>query len=40
LKTGDTKNAVLNLERALELNKDPQLLKPVLKLLYEAKGVQ
>lgn len=40
LKTGDTKNAVLNLERALELNKDPQLLRPVLKLLYEAKGLQ
>jgi tetratricopeptide (TPR) repeat protein len=40
LKTGDKKNAVLNLERALELNKDPQLFRPILKLLYEAKGVQ
>jgi tetratricopeptide (TPR) repeat protein len=39
-KTGDTKNAVLTLERALELNKDPKLVKDILKILYEAKGVK
>jgi tetratricopeptide (TPR) repeat protein len=35
---GDDKNAVLYLERSLELNKDPLLVKKILKLLYEAKG--
>jgi tetratricopeptide (TPR) repeat protein len=38
--TGDDKNAVLYLERSLELNKDPQLVKKILKILYEAKGVK
>lgn len=37
-KTGDAKNAVLYLEKSLELNKDPQMVKEVLKILYEAKG--
>lgn len=40
LKTGDNKNAVLYLERALALNKDPAMLKEILPLLYEAKGVK
>ena len=40
LKNGDTKNAVQYEERALELNKDPQQVKPILKILYEAKGLQ
>jgi tetratricopeptide (TPR) repeat protein len=39
-KMGDNKNAVLSLEKALELNKDPQLVKLILKLLYEAKEVK
>ena len=39
-KTGDIKNAVLTLERALELNKDPKLVKDILKILYEAKGIK
>ena len=39
-KTGDTKNAIQTLERALELNKDPKLVKDILKILYEAKGVK
>jgi hypothetical protein len=38
LKTGDAKNAIVSLERALELNKDPQAVKPILKILYEAKS--
>lgn len=38
LKTGDVKNAITSLERALELNKDPQAVKPILKILYEAKA--
>jgi thiol-disulfide isomerase/thioredoxin len=38
-KTGDTKNAVRLLERSLELNKDPQLVKPILNVLYQVKGV-
>lgn len=37
LKTGDKKNAVTSLERALELNKDPLAVKGILKILYEAK---
>jgi thiol-disulfide isomerase/thioredoxin len=37
---GDTKNAVLYLERSLELNKDPQLVKRILRVLYEAKGIK
>jgi tetratricopeptide (TPR) repeat protein len=37
LRTGDTKNAIANLERALEVNKDPQFVKSILKILYEAK---
>ncbi len=40
LNTGDAKNAVTSLEKAIELNKDPQRLKEILKLLYEAKGVK
>ncbi|MEO5563990.1 MAG: hypothetical protein ABIR18_11160, partial [Chitinophagaceae bacterium] len=37
-KTGDTKNAVQSLERSLELNKDPLLVKEILKILYIAKS--
>ncbi len=40
LKTGDTKTAIQFLEKALEINKDPQLLKEILKILYDAKGVK
>jgi tetratricopeptide (TPR) repeat protein len=36
-KTGDQKNAVLNLERALETNRDPTLLKEILSILYAAR---
>jgi tetratricopeptide (TPR) repeat protein len=39
-KTGDDKNAALYLERSLELNKDPLLVKEILKVLYEVKGVK
>lgn len=39
-KTGDDKNAALYLERSLELNKDPLLVKQILKVLYEVKGVK
>lgn len=39
-KTGDTVNAVISLEKALELNKDPKIIKEILVLLYEAKGVK
>lgn len=40
LKNGDNKNAIIYLERSLEQNKDPQAVKEILKLLYEAKGVK
>ncbi|MEO8405715.1 MAG: hypothetical protein ABI480_14000 [Chitinophagaceae bacterium] len=40
LRNGDNKNAVVYLERALEYNKEPLMLKSILKLLYEAKGVK
>jgi tetratricopeptide (TPR) repeat protein len=33
-KTGDTQNAVRFLERSLEVNKDPLLVKEILKVLY------
>lgn len=36
-KTGDQKNAVSNLERALETNKDPKMVKEILAVLYQAK---
>jgi len=39
-KTGDTKNAVFYLEKTLELNKDPRMVKEVLAILYEAKGMK
>jgi len=39
-KAGDNKNAVLYLERALELNKDVPRIKEILKVLYKAKGVK
>lgn len=39
-KTGDTKNAVVYLEKALELNKDPKMVKEILAVLYEAKGLE
>lgn len=39
-KTGDTNNSVQTLEKALELNKDPQQVKPILKILYAAKGAK
>ena len=34
---GDHQNAVVTLEKAVELNKEPQLVKEILKLLYKAK---
>ncbi len=40
LKNKDTKNAVIFLERSLEQNKDPNAVKGILPLLYEAKGVK
>jgi predicted Zn-dependent protease len=40
LKNGDSKNAIIQLERSLELNKEPQLIKEILQLLYEAKGLK
>lgn len=40
LRNGDTTNAILYLERSLEKNKDPQAVKSVLDLLYEANGVK
>lgn len=39
-KNGDGQNAVRQLERSLELNKDPQLVAGILKILYQAKGVK
>jgi tetratricopeptide (TPR) repeat protein len=39
-KTGDLKNAVALLERSLEINKDPKMVKEILAVLYEAKGVK
>ena len=39
-KTGDMKNAVAFLERSLEINKDPKMVKEILAILYEAKGVK
>ncbi len=38
--TGDNVMAARVLEAALELNKDPALVKEILKVLYEVKGVQ
>jgi thiol-disulfide isomerase/thioredoxin len=40
LKNKDTKNAILYLERALEINKDPKMVKEILPILYEAKGLK
>lgn len=40
LKNKDAKNAVLYLERALEINKDPKMVKEILSILYEAKGLK
>jgi len=37
--TGDPKKAVQYLEKALELNKNPQDVKGILEILYKAKGV-
>lgn len=39
-KTGDMKNAVTLLEKSLEINKDPKMVKQILGVLYEAKGVK
>ncbi|OSZ77683.1 hypothetical protein CAP36_15060 [Chitinophagaceae bacterium IBVUCB2] len=39
-KTGDAKMAVQLLEKALEINKDPLLVKEILKILYEVKGLK
>ncbi|MEI9909327.1 MAG: hypothetical protein WDO71_06500 [Bacteroidota bacterium] len=38
--TGETITAIQYLEKALELNKDPQLVKGILKILYKAKGIK
>ena len=40
LKNSDTKNAVIYLERALQQNKDPNMFREILNLLYEAKSVK
>ena len=37
-RTGDIKNAVLYLEKSLELNKEPRMIKEILAILYEVKG--
>jgi tetratricopeptide (TPR) repeat protein len=39
-RTGDIKNAVTLLERSLEANKDPKMVKEILAILYEAKGMK
>ena len=39
-RTGDQKNAVSNLERALETNMDPKMVKEILAILYQAKGLK
>ena len=39
-KTGDNKNAVTLLERSLEINKDPKMVKEILAVLYEAKAMK
>lgn len=39
LENGENKMAVQYFEKALELNKDPQKVKPVLALLYKAKAL-
>jgi thiol-disulfide isomerase/thioredoxin len=39
-KTGDFKNAVTLLERSLEMNKDPKMVKEILAVLYEAKRLK
>jgi thiol-disulfide isomerase/thioredoxin len=40
LKNKDNKNAIIYLERSLEQNKDPKMVKEILPLLYEAKGLK
>lgn len=40
LKNNDTKNALIYLERSLEVNKDPTAVKEILELLYETKGLK
>ena len=39
-RNGDEKNAVSNLEKALEINKDPGMVKEILAILYEAKDLK
>jgi tetratricopeptide (TPR) repeat protein len=39
LENGENKTAVQYFEKALELNKDPQKVRPVLELLYKAKSL-
>jgi tetratricopeptide (TPR) repeat protein len=39
LQTGNLKNAVNELEKSLVLNKDPALVREILDLLYQAKGL-
>ncbi len=39
-RTGDQKNAVSNLEKALEINKDPKMVKEILSILYQAKELK
>ncbi len=39
-KIGDNKTAIQFLERALEINKDPLLVKEILQILYEVKGIK
>jgi tetratricopeptide (TPR) repeat protein len=39
-KAGDVKNAIVYLEKSLELNKDPRMIKGILTVLYEAKGLK
>jgi tetratricopeptide (TPR) repeat protein len=39
-RTGDEKNAVSNLEKALEINKEPKMVKEILAILYQAKELK
>jgi tetratricopeptide (TPR) repeat protein len=37
-KAGDKENAIRYLERSLELNKDPAMIKAILKIIYQVRG--
>jgi tetratricopeptide (TPR) repeat protein len=40
LRNGDSTNAILYLEKSLQQNKDPNAVKDILDILYEAKGLK